>query len=70
MNAEWQLMPEGVDPVGAPEGSNSDELADDSDRRTDGLLDHHLAGVVDAATVRLRKGHVLITDGPFIETKE
>ena len=54
----------------APETSNLDEWADKADRRTDGVLRHRLAGVVDAATVRLRKGHVLITDGPFIETKE
>jgi hypothetical protein len=54
----------------APETRNLDERADKADRRTDGLLGHRLAGVVDAATVRLRKGPVLITDGPFIETKE
>ena len=54
----------------APETSNLDECADKADRRTDGLLGHRLASVVNAATVRLRKGHVLITDGPFIETKE
>jgi hypothetical protein len=54
----------------APETSNLDEWTNEADRRRDGLLGHRLAGVVDAATVRLRKGHVLITDGPFIETKE
>ncbi len=54
----------------APATSNLDEWADKADRRTDGLLGHRLAGAVDAATVRLRKRHVLITDGPFIETKE
>ena len=54
----------------APETRNLDEWADKADRRTDGVLRHRLAGVVDAAAVRLRKGHVLITDGPFIETKE
>jgi hypothetical protein len=68
MSGEWQLMLEGVDPEGekrAPEGSSSDEWADEADRRTD-----RLAAVVDAATVSLRTGHVLITDGPFTETKE
>jgi hypothetical protein len=56
----------------APETRNLDEWDDKGDRRTDGLglLGHRLAGVVDVATVHLRKGHVLITDGPFIETKE
>jgi predicted 3-demethylubiquinone-9 3-methyltransferase (glyoxalase superfamily) len=54
----------------APETSNLDECAYKSDRRTDEVLRHRLAGVVATATVRLRKGHVLITDGPFIETKE
>jgi predicted 3-demethylubiquinone-9 3-methyltransferase (glyoxalase superfamily) len=54
----------------APETSNLDAWAHKADRRTDGLLGHRLASVVDATTVRLRKGHVLITDGPFIETKQ
>lgn len=54
----------------APETSKLDEWVDKADRGTDGLLGHGLADVVDAATVRLLKGHVLITDGPFIETKE
>jgi hypothetical protein len=54
----------------APETNNLDECADKADRRTDGLLGHRLASAVNTATVRLRKGHVLITDGPFIETKE
>ena len=54
----------------APDTSNLDEFADKTDRRADGLLGHRLVSVVNAATVRLRKGHGLITDGPFIETKE
>jgi hypothetical protein len=73
MSARWQLMLGSVDPEGekcAPEGRNSDEWADDEDRPTEGSLDHHPVGGVDATIVRRRKGHVLITDGPFAETKE
>jgi hypothetical protein len=53
-----------------PETNNLDEWADAADPRTDGVLDHRLAGVMDTAPVRLRKGRMLITDGPFSETKE
>ena len=33
-------------------------------------MGHRLADRADARTVRLRQGRLLVTDGPFAETKE
>jgi hypothetical protein len=40
------------------------------DRRKVRILGNRLTGVDDATTVRRRSGKVLVTDGPFAETKE
>jgi hypothetical protein len=40
------------------------------DERGVRLQGHQLAPVSDATTVRVRKGEVLLADGPFAETKE
>lgn len=53
-----------------PEENNVEEWADETDRRNVRILGHRLKSVADAITVRRRTGHVLITDGPFAETKE
>jgi hypothetical protein len=53
-----------------PEESNVEEWTDETDRRNVRILGHRLKSVADAVTVRRRKGTVLITDGPFTETKE
>jgi hypothetical protein len=53
-----------------PEGNNVEEWTDDTDRRNVRILGHRLKRVAEAITVRRRTGQVLITDGPFTETKE
>jgi hypothetical protein len=62
-----------VDPDGekyVPEEDNIDEWVDEMDGRKVRTLGYRLKGVKDATTVRRRKGKVLVTDGPFAETKE
>jgi hypothetical protein len=62
-----------VDPEGekyVPEEDNAREWADEMDRRGARILGHRLQGVETATTVRRREGKVLVTDGPFAETKE
>lgn len=53
-----------------PEESNVEEWPDETDLRNVRILGHRLKSVADAITVRRRKGQVLITDGPFTETKQ
>jgi hypothetical protein len=53
-----------------PEENNVEEWTDETDRRNVRILGHRLMSVAGAITVRRRKGQVLITDGPFTETKE
>jgi hypothetical protein len=53
-----------------PEEDNIAEWVDEMDRRKVRILGHRLKGVETATTVRRRKGKVLVTDGPFAETKE
>jgi hypothetical protein len=53
-----------------PEDDNTNEWVDSFRRRNVRILGNRLKGVKDATTVRRRKGKVLITDGPFAETKE
>lgn len=42
----------------------------DLDRRNVELFGARLRPVVDATTVRLRKGETLVSDGPYAETKD
>jgi hypothetical protein len=61
-----------VDPAGdpyVPEEDNVNEWVAEMDRRNVRILGHRLVGVEAATTVRLREGKVLVTDGPFAETK-
>ena len=44
--------------------------AEEMDRRGIRSIGQRLAPPVDATTVRVRDGKVLLTDGPFVETKE
>ena len=53
-----------------PEEDNIKDWVDEMDRRRVRILGNRLRGVEDATTVRRRKGKVLVTDGPFAETKE
>jgi len=47
-----------------------DTWVDEMDRRDIRQLGEQLAPSADATTVRVRDGRVLLTDGPFAETKE
>jgi hypothetical protein len=62
-----------VDPDGEKyvrEEDNIDEWVDEMSRRKVRTLGYRLKGLKDARTVRRRKGKVLVTDGPFAETRE
>ncbi len=47
-----------------------EEWVEDVDRRGKRVTGERLRGVDDATTVRVSKGEVLVTDGPFTESKE
>ena len=46
-----------------------EEWVEDVDRRGKRVTGERLRGVDDATTVRVSKGEVLVTDGPFTETQ-
>jgi hypothetical protein len=52
------------------EEDNAKEWAAEMDRRGARIFGQRLRGVETATTVRRRQGKVLVTDGPFAETKE
>jgi len=53
-----------------PEEDNIADWVDEMDRRKVRILGNRLKRVEYAITVRRRKGKVLVTDGPFAETRE
>jgi hypothetical protein len=55
--------------TGAP-GESIEHWVDDLDRRGKRLDGERLRPVADATTVRVRDGELLVTDGPFTESKE
>ncbi len=63
-----------AEPVDAPEApedeSDINAWLDDTERRGVRLMGDRLRPPTDATTVRVRDGQVLLTDGPFVETKE
>lgn len=62
-----------VDPAAEPyrpEDDNIEEWVAEMDRRKIRILGSRLQGVTDAKTVRRRNAKVVVTDGPFAETKE
>ena len=62
-----------ADPEGekyVPEENNIEDWVNEMDRRKVRILGNRLQGVEHATTVRRRTGKVLVTDGPFAETKE
>jgi hypothetical protein len=61
-----QLSPE----ESAAMGPDTDAWMSEMDSRGVRLQGHQLRPVSDATTVRLRDGEVLVSDGPFAETKE
>jgi hypothetical protein len=60
---------EPVEPPTTPAG-DVEEWVTTMDSRGARLAGDILAHEREAATVRVRKGEVLVTDGPFLETKE
>jgi hypothetical protein len=51
-------------------GRDIESWVDDVKRRGSARYGHALAGPATATTVRVRDGETLLTDGPFVETKE
>lgn len=65
------LMLVGVDPDGEMiEEDNVEEWVADLEGRGKRLIGDRLRPGSDATTVRVRKGELLVTDGPFAESKE
>jgi hypothetical protein len=54
----------------SPEEASADAWVEEMDGRGVRLQGDRLALTTDAATVRVRAGEVLVSDGPFAETKE
>jgi hypothetical protein len=62
-----------VDPAAekyVPEEDNIEDWVAEMDQRGVRILGNRLKEVQDATTVRRRNGNVIVTDGPFAETKE
>jgi len=53
-----------------PSQDNLEEWVSSNDRKGSRILGNRLDHVRTAKTVRVRKGQLLVTDGPFAETKE
>jgi hypothetical protein len=53
-----------------PEEDNVTEWVEEMERRKVRIIGNRLKGVKDAVTIRRRQGKLLVTDGPFAETKE
>jgi hypothetical protein len=62
-----------VDPAAEPfdpAHDNIDEWVASNDQSGARIMGNRLEGPAKARTVRVRKGRLLVTDGPFAETKE
>jgi hypothetical protein len=62
-----------VDPAAeeyAPQEDNIEEWVAEMDQRNVRILGSRLKELQDAKTIRRRNGKVIVTDGPFAETKE
>jgi len=62
-----------VDPAAeeyVPREDNIDEWVAEMDQRNVRVLGSRLKELKDARTIRRRNGKVIVTDGPFAETKE
>jgi hypothetical protein len=53
-----------------PAQDNVEEWVSTNDRNGTRIIGNRLADIGKAKTVRVRKGKLLVTDGPFAETKE
>jgi len=62
-----------VDPAAeeyVPQEDNIEDWVAEMDRRNVRILGSRLKELKDARTIRRRNGKVIVTDGPFAETKE
>ena len=62
-----------VDPAAetyVPDEDNIEEWVAETEQRKVRILGSRLEGLKDARTIRRRNGKVIVTDGPFAETKE
>jgi len=62
-----------VDPTAEPfdpAQDNVEEWVTSNDKKGTRIIGHRLDHVNKARTVRIRKGKLLVTDGPFADTKE
>jgi hypothetical protein len=59
-----------TEPDTESEGPSVEEWVEEGTRRGIRLQGDRLRGPSDATTLRLRNGELLLTDGPFAETKE
>jgi hypothetical protein len=65
------MMFVGIDPEGEEvDETNVQEWVADVDGRGKRVIGDRLRPADDATTVRVRKGELLVTDGPFTETKD
>jgi len=53
-----------------PAQDNVEEWVTSNDKKGTRIIGHRLDHVNKARTVRIRKGKLLVTDGPFADTKE
>jgi hypothetical protein len=53
-----------------PAQDNTEEWASSNDKKGTRIIGNRLDHVSKAKTVRVRKGQLLVTDGPFAETRE
>ena len=56
--------------TGKPGELDAQPWVDEMDRRGVRLIGNRVQPPSDATTVRVRDGEVLVTDGPYVETKE
>lgn len=59
-----------VDPTGETHDESPEAWVEEMDSRGVRLHGDRLRSIEDATTVRVRNGEVLVTDGPFTESKE
>jgi hypothetical protein len=65
------LMFVAIDPDGETlDDSTLPNWAEDADARGKRLIGDRLRPAADATTIRVRKGELLVTDGPFVESKD
>jgi len=59
-----------TEPEATDDGPTVEDWVEEGERRGVRLQGDRLRGPADATTLRVRNGELLLTDGPFAETKE